>query len=80
MLRRLTDRRHSGCMATPEAHHRMSDRLLAQGRELRESAEKARERSIALRASAEAARDRAVVLRQGRPTEGRRGFRMPWRF
>ena len=74
VLRRLTDRRHSGCMATPQAHHRMSDRLLAQGRELREYAEKARGRSIALRASAEAARNRAVVLRQGRPRRAGAAF------
>jgi hypothetical protein len=64
-LCRLTDPHHTGCMATPEALHRISDRLLAQGRELREAAEKARERSIAPRASAEAARNRAVVLGQG---------------
>ena len=77
-LRRLTERRHADGMATPEALHRMSNRLLARGRELRESAEKARERSIALSALAEAAHDRAVVLRQGRPLEGRRDFRMQW--
>jgi hypothetical protein len=76
----LTERRHTGCMATPQALNRMSDWFSAHGRELRESAEKARERSIALRTSAEAERDRAVVLNQSRPTEGRRGFRMPWRF
>lgn len=77
---RLTERHHTGCMTTPEAHRRMSDWFLAHGREERESAEKARERSIAVKASAEAALDRAVVLAQGRPPKGRRGFRMPWRF
>ena len=35
-LRRLTERHHMGCTATLEAHRRMTDRLLAHGRELRE--------------------------------------------
>jgi hypothetical protein len=69
-LRWLTDSAPLlGSMATPEALRRMSARLVADGRELRQSAEKARQRSIALRASAEAARDRVVAIKQRRSSE-----------
>ena len=67
-------------MTTPELHRRMSDWFSAHGRELREYAEKARERSIAPKASAEARATERPVLGQDRPPDGRRGFRMPWRF
>ena len=45
-------------MATPEVHRQMSDRLLAHGRELRQAAKEARERSAALRGTSSIRRGR----------------------